>query len=320
MTPAERYWLRIQRRAGTLTPDLAAALLRAWRRIGDYFTPQEIERLIAARDIEGVLARALSERNLEAAFAPVRERLQQQTGDAVRYFARDLPAAAQTIGIRMDLLNPRVLDAVRVLDDRVMQRLHEDVRATVRQHLTRGLEAGVGPRTIARGMRNVVALAPNQEAAIANFIRMLREGDPAALTRVLRDRRFDGTLRRAFSEGRGLSEEQITRMADAYRRHMVAFNAETQARTAALDSLKLGQRLAWEDAVQKGVIARENLRRTWKGVMDKRERETHRDMEGITVGFDEPWMVMVGKTLVAEMIPGDQEWNCRCIDITRAVA
>jgi hypothetical protein len=91
---------------------------------------------------------------------------------------------------------------------------------------------------------------------------------------------------------------------------MIAFNAETNARTAALDSQKLAQRLSVEDAITKGILDRDRMQKTWVGVLDDRERETHVQMEGVTVGFDEDYVLPDGQV---QQIPGDTEYNCRCI-------
>ena len=177
------------------------------------------------------------------------------------------------------------------------------MRETFRAHIENGLRDGVNPRTVARELRTVIGLAPNQEEAVRNFRRALEgaEGARSPLAYKLRDKRFDGTI------GKGnLTTAQIEKMAEAYRRKMVAFNAETNARTATLDSLKLGQRLSWEDAVDKGIVDRNALVKTWAGTLDERERPEHVAMEGETVRFDEPFSN-------GEMTPGDSTYNCRCI-------
>lgn len=254
---------------------------------------------------------ALSVKDIQAAFASYRARMRLTTQDAVAYFGKDIPGvAAHSIGVAFDMLDPAVIQAVKELDDRMLNTLAADLRETVRQAIQAGLEAGVGPRTIARELREIIGLAPNQEQAVRNFQRAL-EGDASAgnpLDRKLRDRRFDATIRKG-----ALTGEQVDKMTSAYRRRMLAFNAETNARTATLDSLKLGQNLAWEDAVQAGIIDRASLVKQWKGVMDDREREEHVAMEGETVGFDDFYSN-------GEQIPGESTFNCRCLSIVYATA
>lgn len=309
MSPTERaLWTRLHRRASTLQPELARAVLRAFVALREALTEAQLAALIQSGALESLLDELFSEANLASALEPLKDRLRWGINDAARLARRDIGALPPvgTATIAFDILNPSIRTAIAALETRVMQRLAADVREAVRQHVAAALEAGVGPRAIARGIRDVVGLAPNQEAAVRNFRAALEAGDRAkALGYVLRDRRFDAAVKKG-----ALSPAQIDRMVDAYRRRMVAFHAETVSRTAALNAQKLGQRLAWEDAVGKGAVDAASLRRTWIGVMDDRERDTHVLMEGVTVGFDEPFRLPDG---LVEMEPGDQEYNCRCL-------
>lgn len=298
MNPRDAFWERVNRRASGLTPPQARAFFAGVDALRERLSGAQLEALIAVGDVDGVIRLALSDENLNAAFAKYRARMQVTTRDAVGYFGRDL-------GIGFDLLNPVMVDAIRGLDTRMMQTLKADIREVARATIQRGLERGVGPRTTARELRAVVGLAPNQETAVDNFRRAL-QGDASAgspLDRALRDRRFDRVVRRG-----NLTPEQIDRMTDAYRRRMLAFNAETNARTATLDAMKLGQDLAWREARDAGLIPDGALRKQWKGVLDVREREEHVEMEGETVPFDQPYSN-------GEMIPGESTFNCRCLSI-----
>jgi hypothetical protein len=288
---------------------MARALLKAWLRVIARLPEAAVSRAITDGTITALLERELGDEALRASFAPVRQELQREAQNAARYFARDIPVPAplRTVAIGFDVLNPKVIDAIRALDTRVMQRLAPEVRETVRQHIERGLIEGVGPRTIARGLRSVVGLAPNQATYVENLRRELTEGRfTDAARRVLLDKRLN--LERLAALPAGERAQRIERIVGGYRRRMIALNAETQARTATLDALKQGQRLAWEDAAAKGVVAREQLTKTWKGVMDEREREEHVEMEGETVPFDALYST-------GQSYAGEGDWNCRCLDI-----
>jgi starvation-inducible outer membrane lipoprotein len=73
-----------------------------------------------------------------------------------------------------------------------------------------------------------------------------------------------------------------------------------------LDALKKGQQLAQEEAVRNGILDPSRLRKKWIGVMDERERESHRQMEGESVPYNFPYSN-------GQMIPGESEYNCRCL-------
>lgn len=303
MSPAERLFRqRLERRAALLQPDLQRAIFRAFARIRAQLTPSQLEVFVRTPDVERLFLDVVSESDLERAFEPVRLALRDGVEDAGASAAKDLPGLAR--GVRFNVLSPVVIDAIRQLDTRVIQTLKDDIREAVRVAVEEGLRAGVNPREVARGLRSVIGLAPNQVQAVANFERMLREGDTEALTRALRDRSFDRKIRRAFAPGGGgLSEADVQRMTSIYRRRMVAFNAETNARTAALDANKLAHQLTWESAVQRGDIDPAKLWKRWIGVKDDRERPTHLAMEGETVRWDERYSN-------GQMVPGDDEFNC----------
>jgi hypothetical protein len=183
-------------------------------------------------------------------------------------------------------LNPRVIDALETLNTKVVKSLGEDTREGLITAVRQGVQAGENPRVIAKRVRPVIGISPTQEANAQKFEQKMRgQGD--------------------------LTEEQIQRRVTTYRKRAISFNAETNARTASLDAMKEGQRLSWLDAKEKGVIPPDaQLTKTWRGVMDTRERPEHVALEGVTVPFDSPYPN-------GEMTPGDSTYNCRCVSIVR---
>lgn len=313
MTPAELlFWQRANRRAAELAPDFASSILRAFQILRETLSPTELARIVRLGDIDQLFRDVLTNPALDRAFAPFREKLRQATERQFKYFTRDLPKAGKVdgvVGVSFDVLNPKIIEAIRQLDTKMIQTLQDDVRETVRQRLEAGLVAGESPAAIARDLRAVIGLSPTQEDAVRSFRRKLEAGDRSVLKRSLRDKRFDKTLERALGgDGEGLPVSRIEAMTDAYRRKMIAFNANTNARTAALDSMKLGQRLTWADAVDNGIVDRDRLMKRWVGVMDDRERDEHVEMEGEEVQFDEPFSN-------GELVPGESTYNCRCIAV-----
>ena len=307
---ADLFWRRVHARASALVPESTRDFLRAFDVLRANLTGRQIEEWIATGAVDRVIAYALTDADFATAFSGYRARIQLVTRDAAAYFGKTIPGVpAKTVGVAFDYLNPRVVDAVRQLDSKMMQKLATDTRQTVRDIIQQGLESGAGPRTTARALRDVLALAPNQLAAIQHYREALVAGDKSkALGYELRDRRFDGITKRG-----DLTPAQVDKMEAAYRSRMIAFNAETNARTATLDAFKLGQELSWKDAKDKGLLGeRDVLVKQWKGVMDPpREREEHVAMEGETVLMDEPYSN-------GEMIPGESTYNCRCLSIVYA--
>ena len=289
---------RLERRAAGLAGDLRSAILKAYDLLASNLTDAELTGLIETGNLDAIVTDA----DARLALRTLQTRIRDGVESAAKAMLREgFP------GVAFDTLSPSVIRGIQTLNDRALQTLSTEVRETVRHVVEQGLRDGVGVRTIARNLRDVIGLAPNQTDAVANFRRMLEEGDAEALTRQLRDRRFDGTLRRAFA-GDGLGPKQIDSMVSAYQRRFVAFNAETNARTVAMDAQKLGQHLAYADAVSRGDMNGATLTKRWSGTLDDRERDTHLAMEGETV----PWDAYYSN---GQMQPGDGEYNCRCVSI-----
>jgi hypothetical protein len=203
------------------------------------------------------------------------------------------------IAVQFDYLNPLHLDAVRSLETRVITTLREEQRDVIRAHIENGLRDGAGPRAIAKGIRPIVGLAKNQAQAVANFRLALEEGRIGdALGYKLRDKRL--------KVSKEMSPAQIDKAVEAYRKRFIAHHAETISRTATLDALKKGQQLAQEEAVRNGILQGDRLMKKWIGVMDERERESHRAMEGESVPYNVPYSN-------GQQVPGETEWNCRCL-------
>lgn len=278
MTPREfALYQAIQRRAAQLDPDLSRELLKAYKAIRDALSDAELARLIA----EGKLDQIVDDALLDQSFLPLKEKLQEAVRRGMEATVKQLPKDA--IGsVMFDVLSPKVVDAVRQLNTRVIQSLQDDVKDVVRAHVENGIRDGKHPREIATSLRSVVGLSPTQEANAAKYEQKLRDSG-----------KYDDT--------------RIEKMTATYRRKAVNLNASTVSRTAALDSQKLGNRLSWNEAAAKGLVDRALMQKTWLGVMDSRERPEHVAMQGQTVPIDMPFSN-------GQDLPGDTEYNCRCIE------
>lgn len=304
MTAAEeRLWLSFQRRASTLTPEMAAELLAAFRYIRAALTDAELEQLVRTGGVDEVIDDALIERSLRVFRAKVMDAIQRGFTSTVP----QLPKAGKvegTVAVGFDILNPKVIDAVRELDSRVINTIRDEIRDTVRAHVENGIRDGVAHRTIARRIRPILGLAPNQALAVSNYRKALQGENPNAgpADYKLRDRRFDRMQ---------MTPERIDRAVDAYARRMQAHHANTVAGTATKDSLKLGQRLTWDDAIERGIVAAEQLERTWIAVAgpggDGRNRPEHLAMHGEKVPYGAAYSN-------GDTVPGESDWNCRCVE------
>lgn len=313
MTPLERAAiLRAQSRIAGFQPDTTARLLRAWQIIRDSLDETEIARLLESGAIDKLLADMISEPDLDRAFLSFRQELRSTIVSSFNLSIRDTPKAGKIDGVTavaFDHLSPKVIDAIRTLESDAINTLKGDVKEVTRAFLENGLRDGKSPTAIARQLRTVIGMAPNQEAAVRNFERMLRAGDREALTRALRNKRFDGTVTKAFA-GEGLTEKQIDTMSAAYKRKMIANNANVNATTHTRSAYKLGQQLSWLDAQEKGVVPEGfQAAKTWVH-MDPQPnpRPEHQAMDGETVPAGQNYSN--GDSYAGEGDP----FNCHCLD------
>lgn len=290
-TVEKTLWARLNRRASKLTPALERAILKALADLRASITDREIISLIE----QGRFDQIIDDAQLKASFAQVSEQLQAATAQAVKLAAMDLP---KSVSVGFDMLNPDIVTAIRQLDTKVVQSLADDVRETVRAFVENGLRDGVSPKEIARDLRDVIGLSPKQLEQVQNYRDALEGKNGRLITNyTLRDKRFSGA---------NLTPERIDKMVSLYEKRRIAQNAETVSRTTALDSMKLGQQLSIDSAVDQGIYDPARLWKRWVGVMDDREREEHVAMEGEEVPYDEPYSN-------AEDVPGESTYNCRCI-------
>ena len=232
----------------------------------------------------------------------------------------------QEITIIFDQTNVRATDQMRANSLRLVTNFSAGQRAATQQALVEAVQAGLNPRDAARAFRNSIGLTARQTRAVANFRRLLGEQSLEALTRELRDRRFDSTVRRAFGAGEPLSPSQIDRMVDRYYARSVKHRAEVIARTEALRSAHAGTQELYDQAIGAGTLRADELFRTWITAGDERVRDfddgptSHVVMNGQQRPVNEPFRSGAGSQL---MFPGDpaapgfDTVQCRCVVTTR---
>lgn len=219
------------------------------------------------------------------------------------------------IDFSFDQTNFAAVEAMKMNRLRLIRGFTTQQRQTTRQALASGIEQGLNPREQARLFRDSIGLTPYQERIVRNYRRNLTEGDPAALERQLRDRRFDGSVQRAI-DGQRLPKAQIDKMTETYRQRMINLRAETIARTESLRAVHEGVQNTYEQAVDQGVLLEERLVRTWNTASDGRVRHSHRSMDGQQRAFKEPFQTGNGSLLMYPtdpVGPAEDTINCRCV-------
>jgi hypothetical protein len=176
---------------------------------------------------------------------------------------------------------------------------------------------------VAQGDRQggVIGLSVPQTDAMIAATTEVASMDPELLrnylARKLRDSRFDSYVRSAL-EGSPIPDDVQVKMLVSYSNRLLRLRGLTIAQTEVLPALHAGQDEAVRQAIQAGGVSSDRVKRTWKDSRDARTRDTHRTMNGQTVGYGEPFVSPSGARM---MYPGDaslgappeERLRCRCI-------
>lgn len=286
---------------------------KSWVEIADWLRDQNsidaIEQRLLAGDYAGLVA------EVESAARRFATEAHEQFMRAGRAGSKWLDDQIADRLIRFDVTNARAVRAAQRNELELVYGLTAETREVIRTVIVDGQRAGLNPRSIARDIRDSITLTPTQARHVANYRRQLESGEwGAAMRRELRDARSDRTLRRLARDGAPLSEAQIDKMVERYRKNYIAYRAETIARTESARNVHAGLQEAFTQAVERGDIEADQLVREWiAGPRTPNAREQHQEMNGQQRKFGEPFVAPDGTLL---MWPGDgppeHSANCRC--------
>jgi hypothetical protein len=309
-------------------PQLRRAFLDVVYAIRDRVVLADVVRALERRDVDAAAQAIGMDR---VAFRPFEIALAQAFEAGGTATMASLPAVRTGASPRLvalfDVRNPEAESWLREHSSTLITDIVADQMEAIRTHLVAGMEAGQNPKTVALDLvgrinpdtkkreGGVIGLTTSQEAWAKRYAQELANGDPSALLRKLRDKRFDATVRKALKAGKPLSPEQQLKMVNAYRQRALKYRADSIARTEAISALNQSQMEGVKQGIAKGKIKEKYVKKTWKDSRDKRVRHTHRGMNGQTVPFNTRYTSPSGARL---MYPGDptapaaERINCRC--------
>lgn len=179
-----------------------------------------------------------------------------------------------------------------------------------------GVRRGLRPDQLAREFRDSIGLTGKQQRAVSNYRRLLEERDSAALTRALRDKRFDSTVARAIADDVPLTQVQIDRMVDRYQEKYVKYRSEVIAHTESLGATHAGDDEMWQQAVESGAVDPETITSIWHISGLGNTRDSHSFMNMQQQPFGTPFRSGDGNNL---RYPGDPSApasdtvQCNCV-------
>ena len=289
-------------------PRLRRAFLQAVLQMKEEATLPQLAELIAAGRTEEALA------TLEAAvgrFANSTNAVLINAGESTATF---IGGALGTI-IDFDQVNERAVANMRANRFRLVTQFTQEQVVATREALTEGIIRGLNPRQQARAFRASLGLTESQVGAVNNFRRLLEENSSETLTRQLRDRRFDSTIRRAVDSGDPLSRAQVDRMVTRYEQRSLVMRSETIARTESLRAVHEGNDEMFRQAFESGDLKPEQLTQFWNIAGDIHVRDSHTSMDGQERAVGVPFETGAGNLLRFpgdSAAPAEEVVQCRC--------
>lgn len=312
-------------------PGMARAFLEA---VSDLTSAAQIAALEDAINA-GDIPRAYTVLSLDASFyAPLDRAMENAFLQGALYQQESFPDRPFGPGggrliIRFQGRHPEAERWVRERSSGLISEIVADQREAVRETIEAGLAAGRNPRqtaldivgrTSGRGQvrtGGIVGLHSTQAAYVRSARQELEDLDPHYFTRRARDKRFDGTVRRAINSGAALDRSAVERIAGRYSARLLKERGDRIARTETIAALNAGRLEQARQLVERGDVPAEAIRMEWDATGDARTRPEHLALEGQTVRIGQPFVGPNGSLL---RHPGDGSLgapasmtvNCRC--------
>jgi len=312
---------RLARQTAQYTAKVRQAFLDAIAKIKDQIDPDELTRLIRVNP-QGAID-YVNVRLSDQGFRPIAGAATEATVQAGIAAARAPLGVPNEIRFSFGHTNPDVVARLQSNEFRLIRELSDQSRKAVADAIRKGITEGRNPIDVARDVRAHIGLTERQAQAVRNYRQALQDADRSALNRVLRDRRFDPTVRSALGDaGNNLSASQIDSMVARYEARTLKYRAETIARTESTRALNEGNTQTWRQAVADGLLSADQITRRWIYTRDDRTRDAHIAIPGMNpdgVGLDQPFETPLGPLLYPGDPAGtpDNVIQCRCATIIR---
>lgn len=305
---------------------LAAILVTLTGRIRDAFL--NFVRDMKSPEVYQVVLQAVESGNIAAAMDIVDShvvRLGSVISDTFTFTGKEITEdiAASIRGIRPSVavtFNPGHPRAAAMMEEHSLDfinRVTTEQKDAIRTAVTDAVSRGAGPVEVATAYRDAIGLTDTQQAHVNNFRRLLESGTKEALTRDLRDRRFDKTIANAADKGKPLTPEQIDRMVDRYRERYLKYRSETISITEAGSVMSAANHEAFVQQVDALGASPGDVEKAWNSTRDGRTRLSHVLMQGQKVrGLETEFTTGAGFKLRYphdRRGPASETIRCRCI-------
>lgn len=268
-------------------------------------------------------------------WAPLDKSIQEAFEAGATYQLSLLPKrpsnTAPQLVARFDPRNPRAERWTRENAAQRITEITEDTRLVIRDALTEAAEAQRPYRAVTRDLigttqgnerkGGLIGLHSSQARAVRNARADLENLSTDYFRRERRDKRFDGTVRKAIKEEKPLSRADISRITGRYSDRLLQLRGETIARTEGNKAMVAGRVEAIEQLIDSGKVRPDLITKVWRATIGQFTRDHHLAMNGTEVKWGEKFISP--KTGYPMDHPHDENApavdvvNCRCTMATR---
>lgn len=176
---------------------------------------------------------------------------------------------AKAIGDRFnfDRFDQTTQDKLRSWQDKMIADLETGARDSIEAVVLAGTRDGLTGDDIVGDIRAMIGLTDTQATAVLNYRAMLETLDPDALRRQLRDDAYDAAFNAARDAGTDLDAAIVDEMVSAYEDNYLDYRANAIAQTESVRAANAGLHDAYSQAVDRGALPDEAVRRFWQTSM-----------------------------------------------------
>lgn len=315
-SPDDALWKALEGYFAPLERKLRRAFQSALERARSSADSKKIAELINVGDYDRAVDLMLGARTGDTSmFLVLRTAVAEAAIDTARTIIAEGigPVRPPNVTVQLDTLADEVIGSLRRDTMEMVTDVTNATRRGLKQALMEAVSQHKHPDEAARNMRDALGLTDRDAVALARYRDELERRSMAALRRQLRDRRFDGLIRRKEE----LTRAKIESIVQRYRERLIAARAEAVARTEAARAFNLGQQLIWQEAARDALIDPRFIRRFWKVAPGERTCEVCRAIaagHSDGVGLTESFVLPNGAALVPPAHP-----RCRCVIVVRVM-
>ena len=259
--------------------------------LADAIASGDVTKVMALLDIQNKLAGALQGKGLDAGVLSVQGALQATFAAGANVALLQLPKTI-SVDLSFNLMNPKSVEFLNKYTFDLIQQVSQDTKDAVQEVVTRAFQEGGHPFQQAREIKQFIGLTQSQEQAVTNYRNALMNGGTSdlkdALSRALRDGRYDKTLLRAIQNQQGVPQDKIDAMVQRYRERFIQYRARNVARTESIRAANAGRRSLWSQAVEQELLPAD-VQRVWVISGDVNTCLDCEALDGESVGLDEPF-------------------------------